>query len=81
MKTRVQKWGNSLAIRIPKIYANQLELSSDSQVELVLSDNGLTLKVFPVEPQYNLEEMLANVTPEQIHGETDTGAPVGREFW
>ena len=80
MKTRLQNWGNSLAVRIPKLYAEQLHLNSDSNVELVVSNGSLTVTLIPTVPQYNLEEMLSQVTPEQIHGETDSGSPVGREI-
>jgi len=81
MKTRVQKWGNSLAVRIPKLSADQLHLNPDSQIELEIRDGSLTLKPMPAPEAYDLEEMLAGVTPEQIHAETDTGAPVGLEIW
>ena len=81
MQTRIQKWGNSLAVRIPKIYAEQLGLVCESQVDLEISGGILQCKPIPEERHYDLEEMLAGITEENLHRETDTGTPVGKEFW
>jgi antitoxin MazE len=80
MLTRTQKWGNSLALRLPRAYAEQLGLKPDSPVEITLTDNGLCIT--PVrKPRYTLDELLAGVTPDNIHGETDWGPAVGNEVW
>ncbi len=80
MRTQVQKWGNSLALRIPKPLAADLELEEDSTVDLSLVDGVLV--VTPVaEPEETLEELLEGVSESNLHGEVDTGAPVGREVW
>ena len=52
MKTQVQKWGNSLAVRIPKAFANDLGLAQDSSIELALEDGCLILKPTTL-PKYN----------------------------
>jgi antitoxin MazE len=80
MRTRVQKWGNSLAVRIPKALALGVSLEQDTEVELEIQAGRLVVrKVIPRE--YSLDELLDEVTPGNLHGETETGAPVGREEW
>jgi antitoxin MazE len=83
MKTRVQKWGNSLALRIPKALAAEAGLGENAEVELS-SDNGrlvVTPRKKKRKPKYSVEEMLRGITPENLHGEIDFGPPVGREVW
>jgi len=80
MQTRVQRWGNSLAVRIPKSFAAETHLTEGALVELSLV--GGTVIVSPlIEPEPTLDELLERVTPENLHGEWDTGKPVGRESW
>ena len=83
MKARVQKWGNSLAVRIPKALATETGLGENAEVELS-SDNG-RIVVAPRKrkrkPKYTVEEMLRGITPDNLHGEIDFGPPVGREVW
>lgn len=80
MLTKVQKWGNSMAIRIPKAFAEELGMQHDSEVELFLVHGKLIVK--PVRPvKHSLEELLAKVKDETIHGETSTDESVGREVW
>lgn len=83
MKARVQKWGNSLALRIPKALATETGLGENAEVELS-SDNGrlvVTPRKRKRKPKYTIEEMLRGITPENLHGEIDFGPPVGREVW
>ena len=78
MKTRVQEWGNSLALRIPKLFANQMGLEPNSPVELSL--RGAELVIVPVKsPVLKLDNLLAQVTEYNLHGEMDTGPAVGSE--
>ncbi len=80
MKTRVQKWGNSLALRIPKSFAAEVGLDSNSPVEMSLRDGKLI--VVPFEKQkFSLRQILAKVTDENLHREVDTGSAVGGEVW
>ncbi|HWG42357.1 MAG TPA: AbrB/MazE/SpoVT family DNA-binding domain-containing protein [Gemmataceae bacterium] len=80
MKTRVQKWGNSLALRIPKSYAAEVGLREDAQVELSLVKGKLVIQPLPQEP-LTLDELLQGVTEQNRPGEWDTGPAVGREVW
>jgi antitoxin MazE len=80
MKTRIQKWGNSLALRIPRSFANEAGLQKETTVELSLADGKLM--VTPVtKPKPTLEELLAKITEENLHREVDTGSAMGNETW
>jgi antitoxin MazE len=80
MKTRVQKWGNSLALRIPKSFAAEVQLNENTPVELSLVDGKLVIQ--PLVPRTpTLNELLKKVTDENLHGEWDTGPAVGKEVW
>ncbi len=80
MKTKVQKWGNSLALRIPKSFAAETALEHDTEVDLSLVKGRLV--VTPItKPEYSLEELLEGVTKDNIHTEVDTGFSVGQETW
>lgn len=79
MNTQVGKWGNSLAVRIPGTYAKELHLIDGMEIEVTRLDDGLLLR--PRKREYTLEELLEQVKPENIHGETDWGSAVGREAW
>ena len=78
MLTRVQKWDDSLAVRIPEPFAIKAGLEQDTQVEVSLVDGKLV--VSPItEPVLTLELLLAQVTEENLHAEVDTGLTVGNE--
>lgn len=79
MQAKVQKWGNSLAIRIPKAFATEAHLEQDTPVEVSLRDGELI--IVPVKPAYTLEGLLAQVTNQNIHAEQEIGLAVGREEW
>ncbi len=80
MKTRVQKWGNSLALRSPKSFAAEVGLDSNSPVEMSLRDGKLI--VVPSErAKLSLRQLLAQVTDGNLHHEVDTGSAVGGEVW
>lgn len=80
MKTRVQKWGNSLALRIPKSFASEVGLECNAPVEISLVDGNLVVRP-DVQPAPSLDELLGKVTENNLHCEVDTGAAVGREVW
>lgn len=78
METRVQKWGNSLVLRIPKPFANRIGLEPDSPVELSL--RGRELIIAPVKSSdLKLDDLLAQVTEHNLHDEVDTGPAVDGE--
>jgi antitoxin MazE len=76
----VRKWGNSLALRIPKPLAAEVGLDDDSPVQLSLDEGRLI--VSPLHQiEYSLEQLLAQVTEENVHNEVGTGPAVGSEVW
>ena len=80
MKTRVQKWGNSLAVRIPKSFAAEAGLQANASVELSLVEGALVVQPIALQP-LSLEELLRGVTDDNLPGEWDTGPVVGKEIW
>lgn len=78
MKVQIQKWGNSLALRIPKSFAVESKIEQGSTVEVSL-EKGKIIVFLVAEPEFLLDDLLAKVTAENLHGEIETGASVGRE--
>jgi len=80
MRTRVQKWGNSLALRIPKSFAAEVGLQKETSVEVSLADGKLVIT--PVaKPSLTLKQLLAKVTKDNLHHEIDAGPAIGNETW
>ncbi|MBI2830053.1 MAG: AbrB/MazE/SpoVT family DNA-binding domain-containing protein [Chloroflexi bacterium] len=80
MKTRVQKWGNSLALRIPKAFAAEVGLQKETAIEISLADGKLVIAPV-VKPKFTLKQLLARITKENLHHEVGTGPAVGNETW
>jgi len=80
MLTKVQKWGNSLALRIPKALAEEAGLEVGSEVELRVEDGELRIRKRR-KKRYDLDEMLASVPDDFEPEEWDIGPPVGNEVW
>ena len=79
MRTRVQKWGNSLGLRIPKPFADGAGLRPSSEVELSLEKGEL--RVASVPPRFRLDQLLSKVTVRNRHPEIETGPAAGQEAW
>lgn len=80
MNATVQKWGNSLALRIPSSVAKDLQVRQGSAVEVAVEDGKLIVK--PAKKRKaSLAQLLKGVTKDNLHSEQDWGAPVGREAW
>lgn len=77
MQTVVQKWGNSLGIRIPSLYVKEFNLKNGSPVEITAEDGRIMI----VPPRKELNEMLSRVTEENMHSPVETGSSVGNEEW
>lgn len=80
MKTRIQKWGNSLALRIPKSFAAEVGLQRETSVEISLADGTLVIAPVAVRKP-TLKQLLAGVTKDNLHREVDTGRAAGNETW
>jgi antitoxin MazE len=79
MQTNIQKWGNSLGLRIPNLFIKELKLVDGSQVEIIKQDEELIIR--SAKSKKSLEEMLKLVTKENCHETIDFGKPEGKEVW
>lgn len=80
METTIKKWGNSMALRIPKALAKEAGLDYELPVELSLRDGKLVIA--PIEPpKLDLEAMLDQITEANLHSEVDVGPAMGQEVW
>ena len=80
MVGKIEQWDDCLGVRIPKSVAEAAQFRVGSTVTITLENGWLV--VAPEAPVvFTLEELLAGVTPENIHGETDWGPAVGNEVW
>ena len=73
----IQKWGNSLAVRIPMTTAKQVRVTVGTPVEIVAQDGAIVVR--KKQRKYRLKDLLKNCKPQHLHGETDFGPDVGRE--
>ena len=78
MEATVQKWGNSLGIRIPNLIVRELSLKNGSVVDI--NDNGNEIIIKPIK-RSRLSEMLERVNDGNIHEVIETTGPVGNEIW
>jgi antitoxin MazE len=80
MQIKIQKWGNSLAIRIPRSFAKNINIDQGSLLDLTTEDGKIVAK--PIEDnEYTLEQLLDGVTEKNLHKKIDTGKAVGKEIW
>ena len=80
MQTKVKKWGNSLALRIPKLFASDANLKLNEMVDISIDQGSIIIT--PIgEKEYSLGELLKGISKNNLHGEFDAGAPVGKEIW
>ncbi|MFC1816654.1 AbrB/MazE/SpoVT family DNA-binding domain-containing protein [Thermodesulfobacteriota bacterium] len=80
MQTKIKKWGNSLALRIPKSFALNANLRENELVDLSIDKEKIIIT--PIgEKEYSLDELLEGISESNLHGEFDTGVPVGKEIW
>ena len=80
MQTKIQKWGNSLGLRIPKSFAEEAGVEAGSLVDLSIEDGHLLIR--PVRrPRIKLTSLLRKITSKNLHKEVRTGDAVGKEVW
>jgi antitoxin MazE len=79
MKTKVSKWGNSLAIRLPSKLAMTHSLENGSELTISEDENGILLK--PSKTQFDLDTLLSAISPENLHSPIDSDEAVGNEIW
>jgi antitoxin MazE len=84
VKTEFLKWGNSLALRIPKAFAQEIGATVGKAANMEVRDGKLVVGI--VKPKrrqrrYTLEQLVGRITPENRHRELEWGPPVGNEVW
>ena len=78
LEAQCRKWGNSAAVRIPAAIMEAAHLTLDEVVDI--REEGGRIVIDPVRPErYKLAQLLADITPENLHTEVDFGGPVGKE--
>ena len=80
MQGRIGKWGNSLALRIPNSVAQEALVSEGRPVEISVDHGSIVITPIDTVPRYSLDQLVAGITEENRHEETDTGSAVGNEF-
>jgi len=84
MKVTFRKWGNSLMLRVPKAFADEIGASDGKAAEMTVSNGKLVIGIARPRRRrrhYTLDELVAGITPENRHEEIDWGPPVGNEVW
>ena len=76
---RVARWGNSLAVRLPRMVAEQAQLQEGAEIDIAVTNGCVTIRRRP--RAYSLDELVEKVTPNNRHNETDWGKPQGAEVW
>ena len=79
MRTNIQRWGNSLGVRIPKPFALQVALEENCEVDISIDGDRIILRV--AQKDWQLDELLAGMTSDNLHKETDWGRTEGVEAW
>jgi antitoxin MazE len=80
MLTKVQKWGNSLGLRIPRSFAADARVGPGSVVDISLVRGGLLVRAARLR-RYRLDELLKAINRRNLHAEVNFGRSVGREAW
>lgn len=79
MKTKVKKWGNSLAVRIPHNISKDTNVTEGSSVDIIVKDGNIILS--PAKKTLSLKELLKKINDGNIHAEFPTGDRIGGEAW
>lgn len=80
MVTKVQKWGNSLGLRIPSAYAQEVGVEEGAPVDVFVEGDRIVIQPLRAK-QYALKDLVSRVREDNIHEEIPTGDPRGREVW
>ena len=80
MNATIQKWGNSLALRIPKLFALQAHLEQGILVDVSVVEGKIIVDA-KRRRKRSLSQLLKGVTKDNLHSEVDWGKPMGREVW
>lgn len=80
METSIQKWGNSLGVRLPKRLAEKQSLKVGTKVLVTETKTGVSIEVIE-NKQVLLTDLVKNISSENLHNETEWDTPVGKEVW
>ena len=80
MKTMIQRWGNSLALRIPKSFAQEIAVHEGDEVEMNIAKGRLVIAPRPPR-EYRLDDLVAEIRPSNLHDEVAVDGPQGKEAW
>lgn len=80
MKAKIQMWGNSLALRIPKPFAKQVKIYEGANVDISIESEKIVISSAQ-EMDYSLDELLSKIDKNNIHDEISYGPPMGKEIW
>ncbi len=78
-KVQLVRWGNSHAVRLPKSVLQRAEIREGDELEIRVENGCIALQ--PAAPKLSLNDLVARITPQNLHREQDWGKPVGREVW
>jgi antitoxin MazE len=81
MQTKIKKWGNSLAVRVPKGIAEKAGIEMGDEFDIEVENDNIIILLPRKSGKYRLRELVKDITDENRHEETDFGGPVGREVW
>jgi antitoxin MazE len=79
VKVQVVKWGNSHAVRLPKVVLERAEMRNGDQLEVRVEKGRIALQ--PARPKLTLQDLVDRITAKNLHGEQDWGKRIGREVW
>lgn len=80
MVTKIRKWGNSLGLRIPKTFANEIGVEEGSAVDITLDNDRIVIRLTS-STRYRFSDLVSLIREDNIHDEIETGDAVGREVW
>ncbi len=80
MQTKIQKWGNSMAVRIPSAFVKETQVAYGTTVDLSV-ENGNIVIVPQKAKEFQLDDLLRGVNKHNLHTEVESGNPAGREVW
>ena len=79
MKVKIQKWGHSLAIRIPSSYAKDAGITEGTVADVRVLNDSIIVK--PMKKEYKLDDLILGIKRSNLHNEADSGASTGNESW
>ncbi|MCH7764439.1 MAG: AbrB/MazE/SpoVT family DNA-binding domain-containing protein [Candidatus Marinimicrobia bacterium] len=80
MRIKIQKWGNSLALRIPRAFAKEMHIENNSMVDISLENDHLVISPIDDLEEFSLSTMLSDINENNLHQSVDFGEAVGKEL-